>query len=268
MVNAKRVWELPALQWSSSEPRPEEMDAAEKEAAPGDQFDRLALKSKIWTEYKQGTAKLVCKSLGDLARVIAIMPDGVAEPPWGFWARIFQWFGKSPTGKPWLVTWFGGETPREFPQAGQDLGPEHVNGGYTQICSTEGIFIYREEEVTRVLIHEMVHAACMDEQGEGWSIPLREAMVEMWAELILIALKSRGNTMNAKRLWVKQSHWIADTNWKAQVHHNENDASDYAWRYLSGRAVMYAQHGIQLPAPRPSTVNSLRFTHPALEVTE
>ena len=268
MVNAKRVWSLPPLQWSESQPSPEELAAAEREAKPGDAFDRLSLKSTIWADYKGGKARLVCRALGGLARVIAILPEGVAEPPWEFWGRVFQWFGPSETKKPWLLTWFAAQAPREFPQAGQDLGPEHVNGGYTQICSTDGIFIYREEEATRVLIHEMVHASCMDEKGDQWSVPLREAMVEMWAELILIALKSRGATPAAKRLWVKQSHWIADTNWKAQIKHNEEDETDYAWRYLSGRAVMYASHGIELPAPRHSTVNSVRFTHPALDVTE
>jgi hypothetical protein len=179
---------------------------------------------------------------------------------------VFQWFGASKTGEPWRITWFAAHAPREFPDPGQDLGPEHVNGGYTTVCSAKGIFIYREEEATRVLIHEMVHAACLDEQGEEWTIPLREAMVEMWAELILIALKSRGVSLTARRLWVKQSHWIADTNGKASNEHNEEDSSDYAWRYLSGRRLMYASHGIPLPAPRPTSIKSLRFTHPDLDI--
>lgn len=134
-------------------------------------------------------------------------------------------------------------------------------------CSTEGIFIYRYEEHTRVLIHEMLHAACLDEQA--WSIPEREAMVETWAELILIALVSKGRNLAAKRLWIAQSHWIADTNWKAKHVNNTDDLTDYAWRYLNGREVMYQKLGILLPAARPITARkgySLRFTHPMLEV--
>jgi hypothetical protein len=219
----------------------------------------------IWTAYKEGNATLVCRRLGGLARAIIFLPKGIQEPNWGLWARIFQWFGPSPTGTPWKVTWFPATAPRKFPLVGQDLGPEHVNGGYTQICSTDGIYIYRHEEATRVLVHEMVHAACLDEKGEGWTIPLKEAMVEMWAELILIAILSQGSTMKAKRLWVKQSHWIADTNYAAQQNHNEEDDTDYAWRYLSGRAHMYAANGIALPAPRELQNKSTRFTHPHLE---
>lgn len=194
------------------------------------------------------------------------LPQGTKEPNWELWARIFQWFGPSKDGTPWKVTWFPARALREFPLVGQDLGPEHVNGGYTQVCSTDGIYIYREEEATRVLIHEMVHAACLDEQGEGWTIPLKEAMVEMWAELILIAIVSKGSPLRAKLLWVKQKHWIADTNHAAQRLHNEDDPTDYAWRYLSGRVYMYATQGIEIPPPRSLQNKSTRFTHPALEV--
>lgn len=264
--HAKSLWKRPPLAWEACEVTPEELAAAEKEAHAGQQFDKHGLKLGIWSAYKAGKATIVCKRLGGLARAVLFLPHGTKEPNWELWARIFQWFGPSPDRKPWKVTWFPAKVDRKFPLLGQDLGPEHVNGGYTQICSTDGIYIYRQEEATRVLIHEMVHAACLDEQGEGWTIPLKEAMVEMWAELILIAIVSKGSTFDAKLLWAKQSHWIADTNHAAQRLHNEEDPSDYAWRYLSGRAHMYATHGIALPAPRTLQNKSTRFTHPALEV--
>jgi hypothetical protein len=139
-----------------------------------------------------------------------------------------------------------------------------VNGGYTVPCSTDGVFIYREEEATRVLIHELLHAACLDEQQ--WSIPMREAMIETWAELILIALGSKGSRPKASALLTKQVQWIADSNRRAQKENGLEDISDYAWRYLTGRIQMYERLGIVLPVARglhPS--GSLRFTHPALE---
>jgi hypothetical protein len=259
------VWSHPPLQWEACEIEASELSAAEREATTGQQFDKHGLKAGILKGYKEGTVRLVCKRLGQLARVVAFLPEGVHEPNWEFWARVFQWFGRAKSNTPWRVTWFAARAPRAFPDPGQDLGPEHVNGGYTQICSTDGIFIYREEEATRVLIHEMLHAACLDEKGETWTLPMREAMIEMWAELILVALKSRGVSTTAKRLWIKQSHWIADTNAKAQEEHNEEDDSDYAWRYLSGRSIMYANYGITLPAARDVDQKSLRFTHPALD---
>lgn len=250
--------------WEECEATPEELSAAEGEAHAGQQFDKHRLKMGIWKDYKEGRARLVCRKLGSLARAIMFVSDDTKEPNWEVWARIFQWFGNSEDG-PWKVIWFPAKARREFPLLGQDLGPEHVNGGYTQICSTDGIYIYREEEATRVLIHEMVHAACLDEQGDGWTLPLKEAMVEMWAELILIAILSRGSNVKAKFLWVKQSHWVSDTNHAAQTNHNEEDSTDYAWRYLSGRKYMYEMHGIELPPPRTLQTKSTRFTHPALE---
>lgn len=257
--------------WSVSQPTPEETAAAAKEAAEGAQFDRLGLKAGVWAAVQRGEARTVCKELrgaggaGPLARVVCYLPAGVAEPNWDLWARIFAWFGPAADGKPWKVIWFAAVAPRQFPAGGQDLGPEHVNGGYTMPCTTEGIFIYRAEEATRVLVHEMLHAACLDEQG--WSIPAREAQIEAWTELFLVALLSRGSVAEAARLWTKQSQWIADVNWKAVQMHGAHDISDYAWRYLTGREAMYGRLGVSLPAANPRVaagIQSLRFTHPIL----
>jgi hypothetical protein len=244
----------------------------------GDTFDRQGLKRANWTAWKAGRAKMVCKVLRhertaaiELARVICILPAGMHEPPWSLWARIFAWFGQAPqaltAATPWRVTWFAAAAPRRFPYPGQDLGPEHVNGGYTRPCSTEGIFIYRAEEATRVLVHELMHAACLDEVGSGWSVPLREAQVEVWAELILIAILARGRKAEAERLWALQSQWVANTNRKARMDHGTHDITDYAWRYLCGREVMYSRLGVALPAADAAVaagMRSVRFTHPAL----
>jgi hypothetical protein len=262
--NAKKVWSEPVPSWEPCDPEPGDLERAEREAKSAPEFDRLGLKIGVWNAYKAGHAKLVCRRLGGLARVIAFVPAGV-KPAWEFWGRVFQWFGAAPDGRPWRVFWFAALTERNFPAVGQDLGPEHVNGGYTHVCSTDGICIYRAEEASRVLIHEMLHAACLDEKD--WSIPMREAMIETWAELILVALVAKGKVPAAKRLWSKQSHWIVDTNAKAEKAHNMHDISDYAWRYLTGREQMYARLGVALPAPRITAgQRSVRFTHPALEV--
>jgi hypothetical protein len=237
-----------------------------KKEAHAEQFDRLGLKREIWDDVTSGRIKLQSRRLGTLARVVYALPAGVKEPSWDLWARIFQWFGPAASGQPWRVIWYAAATPRTFPAIGQDLGPEHVNGGYTRPCSTDGIIIYRAEEATRVLVHELLHAACLDEVG--WSIPLREAQIEVWAELFLIALVAKGRTAAAERLWAKQAQWVADVNWKAETMHGASDLSDYAWRYLKGREVMYARLGVALPPARPEVaraITSLRFTTPALE---
>lgn len=238
----------------------------EREAAAEDPFDRLKLKAGVWRLWKEGGAKMVCKELGDgLARVITLIPRGEVEPAWDLWSRVFQWMGPSSTGGSWKIFLLAAGKDRAFPAEGQDLGPEHVNGGYTRPCTTEGIMIYRSEEATRVLIHELLHAGCLDEMG--WSVPLREAAVETWAELFLVALLSRGAAAAASDLWSKQAQWVADVNWKATTLHGTHDISDYAWRYLKGREEMYLRLGAALPDARPSVaagLTSLRFTHPLL----
>lgn len=257
------MWELPPVPWHKSSPTAQELAKAEHEALTGAQFDRVGLKRSMWLSYRAGQARLVCLEATGLARIVAIVPRGCAIPL-DQWGRIVQWFGSAPNGKPWTIYWFAAKQQRRFPGAGQDLGPEHVNGGYTVPCSTDGIFIYREEEATRVLVHEMLHAACLDEQE--WTIPMREAMIETWAELILIALCSKGSRPKASALLAKQVQWIADSNGRAERYNGLEDISDYAWRYLTGRVQMYGRLGIVLPAAKgPHPSGSLRFTHPALE---
>lgn len=244
--------------WHDSKATAEELADAERECQHS-QFDTKGLKAGMWNAWKRGECECICKE-SSLARVIVFAPAGV-KPNWEAWGRVFQWFG-APKG-PWRVTWFAADSKRCFPVAGE-LGPEHVNGGYTTSCSTSGIYIYRKEEVTRVLIHEMMHAACLNEPG--WDVPENEAMVETWAELILIALKAKGDPAAAKSLWAKQSAWIADSNARSE-RHGVNDESDYAWRYLVGRREMYARLGLAIPAPRSEhSSKSSRFTDPALDL--
>jgi hypothetical protein len=212
------------------------------------------------TAYKDGNNHIQCYEC-DLAKVIAILPKG-GSIPLKDWGRIFQWLGAAPQGK-WKVIWLGSTTVRSLPENGDPLSPAHLNGGYTHACSTNGIIIYRIEEATRVLIHELLHAACLDEAG--LDIPMKEAHIEAWAELFLVAHRAGGNPAKAAKLWNLQSHWIVDTNHKAKKEHNVNDPSDYGWRYLNGREGVFASLGVALPAPKLTGEKSSRFTHPALD---
>lgn len=251
---------MPQLQWTESTPTDQEMADLKKECETESEFDPLKLKLSGWKDYKSGKFKLKC-SESTLAKVICIVPAHV-EPPLEDWGRIFQWLGAG-KGK-WKVYWIGSVAKREFPGRGAPMDASHVNGGYTMPCSTDGVFIYRVEEVTRVLIHELLHAACLDPVGA--SLPVREATVETWAELFLVAHRAGGDEGRASSLWAKQAHWISDTNHKAAAHNNVRTEADYAWRYLNGRAGVYMGLGIELPKPRGlPEKSSSRFTHPALD---
>jgi hypothetical protein len=130
-------------------------------------------------------------------------------------------------------------------------------------CSSRGIFIYRAEEVTRVLIHELLHAACLDPKDV--TLEVREATIETWAELFLIAHRAKGDATKAGALWKLQSQWIVDTNCKATQHHAVKGPADYAWRYLNGREGVFKSLGVELPKPRAHKASSCRFTHPGLD---
>lgn len=226
------------------------------------QFDRQRLKGGMVNAWKRGECQLVVLQC-ELGRVVAFTKEPLAPEILDVWGRVLQWFG--PGKGLWKIFWFASEVRRMFPEPGQEMGPEHVNGGYTTGCSTDGIFIYRKEEATRVLIHEMMHAACLDEKK--WDTHDREAMVEAWAELILVALLSRGDQKKAGMLWSKQAQWIADSNHRASHMNEVEDASDYAWRYLVGRREMFTRLGVDIPeAKSDHPSKSSRFTHPDIDV--
>lgn len=238
-----------------------EMKTLKDECESVSPFDPLKLRLNVWKDYKSGKYKIKSSEC-EIAKVISITPSYI-EPPLEDWGRIFQWLGPAKTGK-WLIYWLGGEANREFPATGLALNPKHLNGGYTIPCSTNGIFIYRIEEATRVLIHELLHAACLDPQEA--SISVREATVETWAELFLIAHRSKGDIKVAEKLWNIQSKWVSDTNHKAMTEHRVNGPNDYGWRYMNGRADIFESLGAELPKPRPLPAKaSSRFTDPSLD---
>jgi len=110
-----------------------------------------------------------------------------------------------------------------------------------------------------------MHAACLDPPNE--TVPVKEATVETWAEIILVALRSRGSHEKADRLWKQQAEWVVATNEKAQTEHGVSGEESYAWRYLNGRVQVYEDLGFALPAPKPLSADqkSTRFTSPKLD---
>ena len=258
-----RLYKGPLPVWRDISPTEYDMKQLEENSLANNTFDKDSLKHQVWTGYKSGQNKCIAKEC-ECGRVVALLPEGVTIPT-KEWGRIFQWFGKSASGKSWNVYWFGSPAKRLFPNHGEELGPAHVNGGYTMPCSTVGIFVYRLEEATRVLIHELLHAACLDPVDA--TLPVRESTVETWAEILLIAFRSKGSLTVAERLWKLQAEWVVSTNGRAAAGQGVENDTDYAWRYLNGRIAIYEELGFELPAPTKSKkrVLSTRFTHPILE---
>jgi hypothetical protein len=187
--------------------------------------------------------------------------NGKEDPtPYDVWGRIFQMFGYGP----WRVSFFPSVLKRELPAGGGPLGPEHVNGGYAMPCHPETIVIYRKEECTRVLLHELFHASCCD---RDLCLEEKEAETEAWAELANIAFASEGNLKKAYELLQKQLEWIASSHYTLERYFKISQPTDYVWRYTLGREAAFLRLGIVLPkhtSGRPKKSN--RLTHPDLEL--
>ncbi len=224
-------------------------------------FDTLGCKREVWQNVMNGSYSIDCRSCR-YGKVIALGPQGEDIVPWQTWSLIFELFSGNLQSQIRIV-WFASPQKRILPSLGQPLGPEHINGGYTIPCSPDTIIIYRREEATRVLLHELYHASCTD---RDLSIELKEAETESWAELALIAIASRGNKKKAEELWKKQSHWISNTNEKLKRFYGITDPSQYVWRYTIGREPALYRLGIVLPKGRPNLNNfSLRLTLPLFD---
>ena len=254
--------ERPSLKWLPDSPSQKELLTFETEAVRDSQFDPLQLRPTLWKKTIEGDAQILCKSCS-YAKVLWIQETNSGiHPPWDEWGRIFQWLGHSPTGEKWTVYWFPAHIKRILPLKGNAVGPESINGGYCFPCQPASIVVYRFEEATRVLLHEILHAACTDPPNAP--LPIKEATTETWAELFLVALCSKGKVQAANELWKLQSQWIANQNAALHQFYHVRSPEDYAWRYTVGRAYILQDLRIALPSPKPQKGNSSRLTHPQL----
>jgi len=246
-------------------------------------YDELDLRGQMIDELQAGRAVLKTWQ-GPFAKVLAVVyPD--TKIPWATFGKIFTAFGPPREGgAPWRIVWFAHPKKREFPSANAEgfqsrsnitnertsqvthVTPKHINGGYAYACAPETIVIYREEEVERVLIHELLHAACTDNmENPEW---LREVLTETWAELFLVAILANGSLRKAKQLWKIQAQWIANQQHVLTTEYGVLTPDSFPWRYTVGRAAALQNLGITLPPPssqpRADLANSLRFTSPRL----
>jgi len=242
-------------EWVRDEPTEDDLNHILKETAPSP-FD-LILRKEVYDDLKAGRAHLVTKR-STTAKVLAIVyPD--TEIPWDTFGKIFQAYGPSKNGL-WRLVWFANKRPRMIPK-GQPKAC-HMNGGYTYACQSD-IVIYREEEVERVLVHELLHASCTDDMNQPEEI--REVITESWAEIFLIAILAN-TPAQAKKLWAIQAQWIVDQ--EVVLKRFVKGPANYAWRYTLGRRGVLEELGFKFPAASQNPAfmlgGSLRFTSPEL----
>jgi hypothetical protein len=226
---------------------PQEIATLEKECSQSSSFDPLGFRNQIWSSVKE---RPECRQSVH-GKIIALIPLGGKLPPYNLWFRILRTFFQ---GQRYTIYYLAHPSQRTLPPY-QPIGPENINGGYTYPCNPKCIVIYREEDATRVLIHELLHASCSDRYRQGYRpaiamsaievIDRNEAETEAWAELIgcVISVKGR-NRAAANAAISKQSAWMRGQNAIVRQFIKDPDAREFPWRYTIGKEEVWKRWGI------------------------
>jgi len=217
------------------------------------QFDTLQLKKKIMTQVKEGTA-IITKS-SSLHGTIIIVHRADYKPTFHIWWRIVRLLSE----KPVRIVIFAHPSLRTMPSKGP-IEAKHINGGYAIRCDATSIIIYRQEEISRVMIHELLHASCSDPYHK--SVECIESDTEAWTEIILCAMAAKGDKNSYNRYMNDQILYSVEQASVLRDKHKVHSESDYAWRYTIGKFEVWKRLGLHVPEiPKSSTMNrSLRLT--------
>ena len=272
------VFALPEPRWEAVAADAAMLDYVRRRAEEPAFVDPANTRSQLYAAATQGLASVVVRectcTLGSKergswgGRVVYVSESpypavAAAEVPWSTWGRIFQLFGAPKSGAPrWEVIVFASSHQREFPPEGTLLAPEHINGGSAYRCEPASILIVRREEMTRVLIHELLHAACTDDPNE--TVPQIEAKTEAWAEWFLTAIMAKGLQPRFCKLWPKQVAYAEKQADMCRQRGNIRDPNDYGCRYITDRINAWHKLGLYPTCPKPPSsqvrVSTLRFT--------
>jgi len=257
---ASTVWAMPEEQWIEDSPILRDTLLLEKEALGESTIDEKNLREEMIQKWKLGEVTLRVKELPGRTRLVFLGTDSQwKEIPWRFWSRILQAIGH-PIGH---ILFYAHSLQREFPSNSTDtIKASNINAGYSYLCQQSLVVIYRFEEATRVLLHELLHTACFDKEK---SIVFLEASTEAWTELLLCALLSKGSLSKFNHLWKKQCTWIKAQTKLLQDSYNVKDPSDYAWRYTVGKQDILESMGYMETCKVYTGSIGLRFTTPEWE---
>jgi hypothetical protein len=240
------------------EPSQESFDYVYSVAETPDSFDALGLKKECGKALRQKKATLFQSVSSQGTILLVSLHKSPIVPSWNVWWRSIRLL--IPEDKRVRILLFGHPKQRVRPYTHAPIQNIHVNGGYTTQCDPMSIVIYRKEELTRVLIHELFHASCSDPYKLDTSHI--EADTEAWAELVLCGMAAKGELES----WIvhlqDQITWAVHQATTVRQYHDVSTAEDYAWRYLVGRLTVWSKLGLPIPHyPTPvKPVHSLRFS--------
>lgn len=239
-----------------------EKEYLRKECTTESEFDPHNRRKMMYDNMLNGNSTVV-KGICPYGTVIAIVENDkqIDDIPWELWGRILRLYTED--GHPPFIIFFLANTHlRMFPSGDRAITPTNINGGYTYPCNRQTIIIYRAEDATRVLLHELMHSCCLDDHAQG--VDRVEAATEAWAELMYVALLSQGKQKECSELMHLQSDWIIKQNAKVKEHMKHPTSMEFPWRYTIGKEDMWRKWNIlqNSPMARVSIGNSLRLTHP------
>lgn len=256
---ASRVWAMPEEKWIDDMANKTDIELLKSQANEGSNIDEINLRYDMIQKWKRKEVSLRVKELPGRTRVVFVGTDDQWEQiPWTLWARIMQAIGH-PVGN---ILFYAHPLKRNFPEKGEDIRAANINAGYSYICKQDLVVIYRFEEATRVLLHELLHTACFDNEKDTVEL---EVSTEAWTEILLCAILSQGSTVKFNTLWKKQCAWIRGQTALLRTRYNVHGSHDYAWRYLVGKHEKLESTGFMEKCPPYAGEISLRFTTPEWE---
>ena len=223
-----------------------------------DPFDTAGLKKECVEALRQNQATLLQSVSSQGTILVVSLHKSPIQPTWNVWWRSIRLL--IPSSKQVRILLFAHPSKRHVPARHRPIEKEHVNGGAAYRCDPMSIVIYRKEEVSRVLIHELFHASCSDPYH--LDTPHIEADTEAWAELVLCAMAAKGVETLFFQTMKQQIAWALQQAATIQKYHNVHTEQEYAWRYLIGRLDVWRSLGFMIPAiPTQFTpIRSLRFS--------
>jgi len=259
----RREFNQKAPEWSVTTVSRDDIQFLDEECTKDSEFDPLNKRKEMYRNMQNGVAVSVAAKC-EYGQVLAVFDNSeqLSCVPWDLWGRIFRMYSDKHHNKPFKVYFLANTHLRHFPPGKQPIKPQNINGGYTYRCNRETILIYRAEDATRVLIHELMHSCCLDKPENG--VDIVEAETEAWAELVYIALLSRGKRQVFADLLKKQSEWMIKQNEEVKKYMRDPNSMEFPWRYTIGKELVWRRWGVLRENAKGDIKlnNSLRLTVP------
>jgi hypothetical protein len=126
--------------------------------------------------------------------------------------------------------------------------------------------IYRAEDATRVLLHELQHANCLDSTPEGRGLTgtshqhndALEAETEAWAELLYAGVLSQGKRSVFLQLVQEQAAWFIEQN--EQVKQHMKTPTQFPYRYTIAKEAVWRRWGIRDLAKPPKAATQAQHS--------